>query len=133
MLSIQNKTVKVYIILIPIAFLILISMMALYSISLHQNINFYSSSFFKQLIFLMFGIIALIVMINIPIRFFHKYSLLIYILAIIAIIIPSLIQSSISANRWIYIGSIGIQPSEYVKWISIIFLARYLSDRYING
>ena len=115
MLSIQNNTVKVYIILIPIAILILISMMALYSISLHQNVQFYSSSFFKQLIFLIFGIVAMIVMINIPIRLYHKYSIIIYILAIIAIIVPSFIQSSISANRWIHIGSIGVQPSEYAK------------------
>ena len=132
MLSFQNNTLKVYIILIPIAFLIIISMMALYSVSLHQNIQFYSSSFFKQLIFLIFGIIAMIVIIIIPIRVYHKYSIVIYLLAIIAIILPSFIQSSISANRWIYFGSIGIQPSEYAKWISIIFLARYLSDRNIR-
>ncbi len=128
----RNKTTKVYIIIIPIVFLIIISLMALYSISLHQNIQFYSSSFFKQLIFLIFGIIALIVMFNIPIKLYHKYSIIIYILAIIAIIVPSFINSSISANRWIQVGSIGVQPSEYAKWISIIFLARYLSDRNIK-
>lgn len=132
MLSMQKARIKVFIILIPIVFLIIFSLMALYSISLHQNIQFYSSSFFKQLIFLIFGIIAMIVMFNIPIRLYHKYSIIIYILAIIAIIAPSFIQYSISANRWIYIGSIGIQPSEYAKWISIIFLARYLSDRNIK-
>ena len=130
MLSIRNNSIKVYIIIIPITFLIIISLMALYSISLHQNIQFFSSSFFKQLIFLIFGIVAMIVMIKIPIKLYHKYSIIIYILAIIAIIVPSFIDSSISANRWIHIGSIGIQPSEYAKWISIIFLARYLSDRY---
>ncbi len=132
MLSMRNKSIKVYIIIIPIVFLIIISLMALYSISLHQNVQFYSSSFFKQLIFLIFGIIAMIVMFNIPIKLYHKYSIIIYILAIIAIIVPSFLNSSISANRWIQIGSIGIQPSEYAKWISIIFLSRYLSDRNIK-
>lgn len=132
MLSMRNKTIKVYIIIIPIVFLIIISLMALYSISLHQNIQFYSSSFFKQLIFLIFGIVAMIVMLNIPIKLYHKYSIIIYILAIIAIIVPLFISSSISANRWIQVGSIGVQPSEYAKWISIIFLARYLSDRNIK-
>jgi cell division protein FtsW (lipid II flippase) len=131
MLSMRKNSIKVYIIIIPIVFLIIISLMALYSVSLHQNVQFYSSSFFKQLIFLIFGIIAMIVMFNIPIKLYHKYSIILYILAIIAIIVPSFINSSISANRWIHIGSIGIQPSEYAKWISIIFLARYLSDRNI--
>jgi rod shape determining protein RodA len=128
----RKNSIKVYIIIIPIVFLIIISLMALYSVSLHQNVQFYSSSFFKQLIFLIFGIIAMIVMFNIPIKLYHKYSIILYILAIIAIIVPSFINSSISANRWIHIGSIGIQPSEYAKWISIIFLARYLSDRNIR-
>ena len=132
MLSIRKNSIKVYIIIVPIIFLIIISLMALYSISLHQNIQFYSSSFFKQLIFLIFGIIAMIVMFNIPIKLYHKYSITIYILAIIAIILPSFINSPISANRWIHIGSIGVQPSEYAKWISIIFLARYLSDRNVK-
>ncbi len=132
MLSIRNNSIKVYIIIIPIVFLIIISLMALYSISLHQNVQFYSSSFFKQLIFLIFGIVAMVVMSNVPVKLYHKYSVILYIFAIIAIIVPSFIDSSISANRWIHIGSIGIQPSEYAKWISIIFLARYLSDRNVK-
>lgn len=132
MLSMRNNSIKVYIIIIPIIFLIIISLMALYSISLHQNVQFYSSSFFKQFIFLIFGIIAMIVMLNIPVKLYHKYSIIMYIIAIIAIIVPSFIDSSISANRWIHVGSIGIQPSEYAKWISIIFLARYLSDRNVK-
>lgn len=132
MLSMQKTNIKVYIIIIPIVFLIIISLMALYSISLHQNIQFYSSSFFKQLIFLIFGIVAMIVMFFVPIRLYHKYSIILYIFAIIAIIVPSFVSSAVSANRWIHIGSIGVQPSEYAKWISIIFLARYLSDRNVK-
>ena len=112
--------------------LISISLMALYSISLHQNVSIYSSSFFKQLIFLIFGIIAMAVMFSIPIRLYHKYSITIYILAIMAIIVPSFLSSSVGANRWIHIGSIGVQPSEYAKWISLILVARYLSDRNIK-
>ncbi len=132
MLSMQKTSIKVFIIIIPIVFLIIISLMALYSISFHQNIQFYSSSFFKQLIFIIFGIVAMVVMFNIPIKLYHKYSIIMYILAIIAIFVPSFLNSSISANRWIQVGSIGVQPSEYAKWISIIFLARYLSDRNIK-
>jgi rod shape determining protein RodA len=85
MLSMRKNSIKVYIIIIPIVFLIIISLMALYSVSLHQNVQLYSSSFFKQLIFLIFGIIAMIVMFNIPIKLYHKHSIILYILAIIAI------------------------------------------------
>jgi len=130
MLSVRNDDIKVFIILIPVTLLIIISMVTLYSVSQHQNISFYSSSFFRQLIFMIFGVLAMIITFSVPIKFYHKYSIIIYIIAIIAIIIPSFLNTSISANRWIFIGSIGIQPSEYAKWISIILVARYLSDRY---
>jgi len=132
MLSINGHNKKPLILLIPMVLLVIISLMALYSISLHQNISFYSSSFFKQLIFLIFGIVAMAVMFSIPIRLYHKYSITIYILAIIAIIVPSFLSSAVGANRWIHIGSIGVQPSEYAKWISLILVARYLSDRNIK-
>ena len=118
-----------FIILIPIAILLAFSFLALYSISMHQNISFFRSAFFRQLIFLIIGIIAMVTMYLIPIKYYHKYSLFAYVLAIISIIIPYFINNPSGANRWIFIGSIGIQPSEYAKWISIIFLARYLSDR----
>jgi rod shape determining protein RodA len=75
------------------------------------------------------GIIALYITYKIPIRLYHKYSVLIYVLSVISILIPYFISNPTSANRWIFIGSIGIQPSEYAKWISIILLARYLSNR----
>jgi len=120
---------KPFILLLPIAILLIISFMALYSISMHQNTSFFNSTFFRQLIFLFIGIIAMIVMYNIPIRYYHKFSIIVYVLAIISIIIPFFISNSTGANRWIYIRGVGIQPSEYAKWISLILAARYLSVR----
>jgi len=69
------------------------------------------------------------VMFSIPIRFYHKHSIPIYMLAIIAIIVPLFLNSSVGANRWIHIGSMGFQPSEYAKWMSLILVAKYLTDR----
>jgi len=118
-----------FIILLPIAVMLIFSFLALYSISMHQSIPFFRSAFFRQLIFLVVGLVAMITMYLIPIKYYHKYSLLAYIIAIISIIIPYFISNPSGTNRWIFIGSVGVQPSEYAKWISIIFLARYLSDR----
>ena len=129
MIPTQEYSRKPFVILIPIFLLITISLMALYSISMHQSSTIISSSFIRQLIFIIIGIIAMIVMYLIPIKYYHKYIIVIYIFAIVAIIIPSLFNTSVSTNRWIFIGSIGVQPSEYAKWISIILLARYLSNR----
>ena len=71
----------------------------------------------------------MIAMYSLPLRLYHKYSILIYAIAVVSILMPYFINNPTGANRWIYFGSIGVQPSEYAKWISIILLARYLSDR----
>lgn len=120
------------VILWPVAILLIISFLALYSISMHQNVTFFHSSFFRQFVFLIVGIFAMAIMYKIPIKLYHKYSIIIYALAVISIIVPYFINSRVGANRWIFIGSIGVQPSEYAKWISIILVARFLSDRTKN-
>jgi len=126
---ISEQKKQVFIILVPVLVLVVFSLVTLLSIAKHQNVSMFSSAFFKQLIFIIVGIFAMIVTFKIPISVIHKYCVPVYFCAIIATILPHFFSSSISANRWIGIGPIAVQPSEFVKWISIIICARYLSDR----
>lgn len=36
----------------------------------------------------------------------------------------------LGARRWIYLGSIGIQPAEYAKIVLVLLVAKYISDYY---
>jgi rod shape determining protein RodA len=48
---------------------------------------------------------------------------------LIFIFVPFLFDTIAGTHRWINIGlPVGIQPSEFAKWIMVVALARYLSD-----
>lgn len=115
-------------ILFIVFFLTSIGLIALYSVSLHQGSSLVQSSFFRQIIFLIPAVIGLLLILLIPIDFIHNNVYLLYWAAVISVIIPFFGPQVASTYRWLTIGGIGVQPSEFAKWILVLVLARYLSD-----
>jgi len=82
--------------------------------------------FIRQAVFLVAGIIMFFVMIVFNTRVYGKVSpllLLINIAALVALLIYGSAKND--AVSWFEIGPITIQPSEFIKIISIVFLAEY--------
>ncbi len=115
---------------IPLIVLLLtgIGLIALYSISLHQGDNIFRSSFFRQVIFLIPALIGFLLVLLIPTEWIHNNAYLLYWAAVISVMLPYLGPSIAGTYRWISIGGVGFQPSEFAKWIIVLVLARYLSD-----
>ena len=63
-----------------------------------------------------------------PKSFYHKSAYWVYGFILLAILVPFIGEKIAGTYRWIDIGPLGIQPSEFSKWIVVIVLARYLSD-----
>ena len=78
----------------------------------------------NHLIRLIFGFCLMFVIAFIPSQFFMKYSVLSFILGILALILVKIIGSG-SVQRWISFGSINFQPSEIMKLALILTLAKY--------
>lgn len=82
--------------------------------------------FFKQLLFIIIGFIAFLVIINIPISFTKRFSeiLLIAVLFFLGFLF---VYGSLKNNSksWFDLGFFSIQPSEFAKVIIILFLAKY--------
>lgn len=77
------------------------------------------------------GSIAMFITSKIPYRFWKIYSLYIFIIAIIAMIlvfIPHVGFEHGGAKRWIDLGFINFQPSEIFKVAFVIFFASWLSN-----
>jgi rod shape determining protein RodA len=108
--------------------LTIIGIIALFSISLHQDITLLQTSFFSQIISLAISILVFLVVLYIPRRVYHKYAYVLYVVVLITIITPFFLFPTAGTYRWISLGGFGFQPSELSKWVVILVLARYLSD-----
>lgn len=82
--------------------------------------------FIKQAIFLLVGLVLSLVMIKFTTKAYGVFSwglLLIVIASLLCLLIIG--QSKNQAISWYDLGPISIQPSEFAKVISIVWLARY--------
>ncbi len=116
-------------VIIGVTFLLfLIGLVGLSSIAIHQDSTIQSSSFLKQTLFVFPGIVLFIFTFYLPKSFYHKSAYWVYGFILLAILVPFFGEKIAGTYRWIDIGPLGIQPSEFSKWIVVIVLARYLSD-----
>lgn len=85
--------------------------------------------FYKQLIFLMLGIVAGGVVLQFEIAFWEKIDglLLIGAMLLLALVLfPGVGHSVNGSMRWISLGVIGIQPSDIAKFAVVVYMAGYL-------
>ncbi|MDD4409454.1 MAG: FtsW/RodA/SpoVE family cell cycle protein [Candidatus Pacebacteria bacterium] len=79
----------------------------------------------------LFGLIFGVIAYKMPMSFFKKYSLPIFIFAYICmwlVFVPGLSRTEYGATRWIGIGSVGFQPSEALKLATIIYISALMSS-----
>ena len=82
--------------------------------------------FIRQGLFLLVSFILCIFIIKFNTKFYGIISNLLLI-AIVLVMILLLVYGSATNNAvsWFYVGSFGIQPSEFIKIVMIVFMARF--------
>ena len=86
----------------------------------------------KQAIYAVVGVVGMLVLARFNyrrLRYFAAPILFISIGLLIAVKIPGIGVSNNGAQRWIYVGPISIQPSEFAKAAVLIFCAAVLASR----
>ena len=88
----------------------------------------------KQLIGVALGAAACVVLSRVPYRFFRRPKVTLLLLAIsalllILVIIPGIGVSINGSRRWLNIGGMSMQPSEFAKYAMVIFMAGALDRR----
>ena len=99
----------------------------------HINLGKDPSNFYKQMAWFAIGIVLMIIASQVDYEMFARYYILVYILNILLLAAVLVIGNTVNgATRWIAIGPISLQPSEFAKLIMIFFLAKFLSLRREN-
>lgn len=116
-----------YSLLFIVLFLLGFGLVMLYSVSSYIAAQETGNSAYylqKQLISTILGLVAMIVVANIPYHFWEKFAVLGYLAAcgLLLLIIPFGVERN-GAKRWLYIGGMSLQPAEVAKLCLILFLA----------
>ena len=122
----------------PMDFTLLITIILLLGIGLVMLLSASSPSalaetadsyyyFKRQLTFGILGVIAMFIISKIDYRFYQKFYKQAWFISIILLVLVLVIGTKTNgAQRWIYIGELSVQPSEFVKFFMIIFYAGIL-------
>ena len=105
--------------------LILSSASAHFSDSIYGNP---SAIFNRQFFYFILGIIGLFACFFVPLNFWSSYDRLFItfgILLLFSVFIPGIGIEVNGANRWIRIAGFGLQPSEIMKFLSILYISCY--------
>lgn len=117
-----------YSLLFIVIFLLGFGLVMVYSTSSYEsNLQFDGDSTWylrKQLWATIVGLVAMMVVANIPYHFWERFAVLGYILsAVLILLVIPFGRTSHGARRWIYIAGVSFQPAEAAKLGMILFLA----------
>ena len=112
-----------------VAFLSIVGLVMLNSISQQYQGGIFNTPFTKQFLFLFPAVLIAFIIIFIPRYTIHKYAYTLYALGIIFVLLPYTENPHAGTYRWFDFGlPFSIQPSEFAKVFTTLALARYLSD-----
>ncbi len=114
--------------------LLALGLVALYSTSQSLLKSGSSANFFQmQLQWILLGVFLMLVVAYLPSQWIPEYSYWAYGISIILLILVFFIgYKGYGATRWIRLGSIRFQPSEFAKIFTILAVGRYLSSERVN-
>ncbi len=124
-LKIKNYDLTSLIIVIS---LIIIGLINIYSVS-YSDSNSIENFFTKQLVFVLFSFAICSVLILLDINFYFKYASIIYISMVLLLILLLFIGKEVNgAKSWFNFLGFSLQPSELMKPVTALAIAKYLSN-----
>ena len=114
----------------PLLLLILamcgVSLLEVYSTTVHTRFSSFES---KQLMFIGAGLVGMFVLSKIDYHHLLDISPWAYGIFVVSLVAVKLVgHKALGARRWIGIGPVQFQPSEWVKLVLILVVARYFSN-----
>ncbi len=119
-----------FVIIISVLLLVLIGIVNIYSASVADHTHKF---FFRQIFWVLLGIGVGYPIIRINYRILMKYAVWIYGVSIFLLLMVFVLGPSIKgAHRWIVLGPVSFQPSEFAKLATVLMLASYLGEQKVE-
>lgn len=121
-----------YFLLLAVASIAALGLVMITSASLDYAGHFYGQPlfyFYRHIFYICIALTAAIVVFQFPISFWEKFSVFLLIagfLSLMMVLIPGIGKEVKGASRWVALGSLTIQTSEFAKFGLVMYLAGYL-------
>ena len=131
--NIDWMSVSIFIVLVVMGWLNIYSS-SLSSVQEGTSIFDTSEFFGKQLLFIILNVPLIFVVLALDAKFYEKFSILIYIIGVVAIAGLFVFGTTVKGQtNWYSLGGgFRLQPSEFAKIATALALAKYLSDVQVN-
>jgi rod shape determining protein RodA len=133
---IKSSNVKItgaeYGLILVVLLLVLMGLLAIYSVSYQVELPVLKANFTRQILWFFISVVILVFAVIIPTRAYQASAFWLYFITIIFLILTLVLNQGSSVTRWITIGPMRFQPSEFAKIGVILALARYLSHEKRN-
>lgn len=120
-------SVLLYIIMITLGWFNIFA--SVYDETANQSIFDLSLNSGRQLMFIAASFIIILAIIIIDMRFYETFAYLFYGIILFFLFLVPIIGKEVGGNKaWIGIGSFGVQPSEFAKFITALAVAKYIGS-----
>ena len=113
--------------LVVLVIILIFGLAMIYSTSSYRARDLYGDDtyfFRRQAIYMFIAVLGMIIVSRIDHMFFFKYSkVILWISLLLQILVLVIGTASHGSSRWLYIGPVGFQPSEYAKMAITVYTA----------
>ena len=121
-----------YTILLSTITLVILGITMIYSAAFYNQSVFIKSAWLKQVNYAIGGALISLSLVYLPKNFLYSFSYSFYLINVIGLTAVLAWGTGDDAQRWLRIGLVQIQPSEFSKIATLLLLARYLSGSSIE-
>ncbi len=125
--SLDWATIGLYLILVVLGWFNIYAVV--YDEEVHQSIFSLTLNSGRQLIFIIASIIIIMGIVILDVRFYETFAYILYGIIMVLLFMVPIIGKEVGGNKaWIGIGSFGVQPSEFAKFIVALTVAKYIGS-----